>query len=299
MSGSWPAGLVTPVLTPLAEDRVDEGALTALVERQVAAGVAALVVAGGSGEHAVLSLAERRQAAETVASALDGRLPFFVASGALATRDALSLSRHAQSVGAAGLMVASPFGEPISWGERLRFYQDVDAATDLPLMLYNTPPSGLLTLAQVEALLELEHVDAIKDSSGDVIFLGDLLALGAQHELAVYVGYDSLLVEAIAGGARGVLFGVANVIPEQLVATMRLIADGDAEALARVWPPLRAFLRFMEDGSNYVALCKAGLTADGLDVGAVRAPFLMPDDLERRALTDHLRAVRAASGAPA
>lgn len=290
----WPEGLVTPLLTPLQDDELDLDALRRLVERQVQAGVAAVVVGGGSGEHGALHLDERRRLTETVAEALDGRLPLIVQTGALATRDSVALGVHAASVGADGLMVASPFGEPISWPERVRFYQDVDAATELPIMLYNTPPSGLLTLAQVEELMELPNVDAIKDSSGDVIMLGDLLALAAERELAVYVGYDSLLTVAVRSGARGVLFGVGNVIPEELLATMRSCAMGDEDALRSSWPALRAFLRFMEDCSNYVALVKTGLALDGHDVGPVRAPYLMPGDDERAQLAAHLAAVRAA-----
>ena len=193
-------------------------------------------------------------------------------------------------------MVISPFGEPISWAERLRFYADIDSVTGLPIMLYNTPPAGLMTMAQVEALAALEHVSAIKDSSGDVVFLGDLLAFAGEQDLAVYVGYDSLLTFAAASGARGVLFGVANLVPEALIAAMRASEAGDHDMLARIWPPLRALLRFMEDCSNYVALCKAGVTADGLDVGDVRPPFLMPDANERRDLQAHLAAVSDAFG---
>ena len=85
--------------------------------------------------------------------------------------------------------------------------------------------------------------------------------------------------------------GTSNVAPEALVRAFRSAQEGRADD---GWPALRSFLRFMEGSSNYVGLCKAALALDGLDVGEVRAPYLMPDECEREALTGHLAALRTA-----
>ncbi len=291
MSAAWPTGLVTPLVTPLADDALDREALRLLLERQVEAGAGGVVVGGGTGEHGALSLAERRELAEAVADVLAGRIPFVVQTGALATRDCVALTEHAERIGAVGSLVASPYGEPISWPERRRFYQDLDAATELPIMLYNTPPAGILTVEQVEELAALPHVSAIKDSSGDVTLHGDLLARGPDLGLAVYVGADSLFPYAIANGARGVLIGTGNLIPGELVTAIRSCTSGDG-SFDGLWPTLRAFLRFMEESSNYAAMCKAGLALDGLDVGAVRPPYLMPGREEEQELADRLKLVQ-------
>ena len=292
----WPAGLLTPLLTPFGADgELDVGLVGPLVQRQVDAGAAAVVVAGGTGEHGALHLDERRRLAEAVAEALDGRLPMIVQTGALATRDAIALGDHADSCGAAGLMVASPFGEPIGWHERVRYYEEVDAAASLPIMIYNTPPAGILTLAQVEELLELPRVSAVKDSSGDPILFGDLLALSAtEGGPAIYQGYDSLLVDAARNGARGALFGVANLIPDELIATLHMAQDGEEADLRASWPSLRVLLRLVEDCSNYIGLVKAGMALEGLDVGDVRAPYLMPGEGEREQLAERLATTRRA-----
>ena len=90
----WPTGLVTALVTPMTGDGINPTATQRLIERQVQAGVGGVLVAGGTGEHGALSFDERAQLTRAVAEALDGRLPFIVQTGALATRDAVRLSHE-------------------------------------------------------------------------------------------------------------------------------------------------------------------------------------------------------------
>ena len=106
----WPIGLVTALVTPMNDEGIDTVATRRLIERQVEAGVGGVLVAGGTGEHGALSLDERATLTRTVAEALDGRLPFIVQSGALATGDAVMLSQDAQKIGAAGILLPAPLG---------------------------------------------------------------------------------------------------------------------------------------------------------------------------------------------
>ena len=165
-TGPFPAGLLTALVTPLADDTIDVPSIAPLVDHQIAAGINGLVVAGGTGEYSLLTLAERQLLAAESVAVVGGRVPVIVQTGALTTRDAIILSQHAEQVGADAIMVASPYGEPISWAERLRFYEVLTANVSLPVLVYNTPPSGLLGLEQIQQLAELPHVEGVKDSSG-------------------------------------------------------------------------------------------------------------------------------------
>lgn len=282
----WPKGLVTALVTPLRDDGLDLAALAALVDDQIAKGVSGFVVSGGTGEYTALSLDERRLLIREAVRIVDGRVPVIGATGCLSTRDAIVLTRDAQAAGVAGVLVASPYGEAINWRERLAFYSDLDAAVSLPIMIYNTPPSGFLTFEQIRQLAALGNVTAVKDSSGDPELMGDLTIWARTIGFTVYVGKDSFLLEAILNGADGAVFGVANFIPGELVQLIgTLQADGmTPEARAR-WRAIRPFLRLMEQSPNYIALCKVGCKLRGIDVGDVRRPYLMPeeDELERLA----------------
>jgi 4-hydroxy-tetrahydrodipicolinate synthase len=176
------------------------------------------------------------------------------------------------------LLVASSYGETINWRERLAFYSEMDASVSVPMLIYNTPPAGLLSFEQIRQLSELKNVTGVKDSSGDPELMGDLLAWAKPHDFGVFVGKDSFLYEAISTGARGVVFGAANFIPGQLSKLIALLQTrgSDAESLA-LWAKIRPVLRLMERATNYVALCKVGCRFRGIDVGDVRPPYLMPD----------------------
>ncbi|MEO6511751.1 MAG: dihydrodipicolinate synthase family protein [Nocardioides sp.] len=298
-SSPWPTGLMTALVTPLADDELDEGALALLIDRQVAAGVSGLVVGGGTGEYGALGVDERQRLAVAAIGTAAGRVPVVIQTGCLTTRDAVRLSRHAEASGADAIMVASPFGEAISWRERVRFYEVLTSEISLPTMIYNTPPSGLLTFEQVLELAELPHISAVKDSSGSPELMGDLVEHAAtQDDFAVYVGLDSLLYDAVATGARGAVFGAANIIPGPLSAVARSVReDGPTPRSRELWASIRLFLRHMERSPNYVALCKAGLNHQGLSVGDVRMPYLMPDHDEVRTLAVLLEDVEKAYAA--
>ena len=291
----WPAGLVTALVTPMTDDGINPVGTQQLIERQVQAGAGGVVVAGGTGEHGALSFDERRQLARVVAEASDGRLPFIVQTGALATRDAVKLSQDAQEIGAAGILVPAPYGEAVNWREKRAFYQDVNDSVSVPIMLYNTPAAGLMTVEQIEELAGLSNVSAVKQSSGDGTLLGDLLAWSKTSDFAVYIGWDDLTVPAVLAGARGALLGAGNVVPELIVDVLDLCSRRQlSPELEAAWGRLRPFLRFIGTSENYVSVVKLGAQLRGLDVGDVRRPYLMPQEDERAALAEELRKLEGA-----
>jgi 4-hydroxy-tetrahydrodipicolinate synthase len=294
---SWPTGLVTALVTPMTDDGIDVQATRQLVERQVQAGAGGVLVAGGTGEHGVLSLDERALLSRTVADTLDGRLPFIVQTGALSTRDAVRLSQDAQEIGASGVLLPAPFGEAVNWREKVAFYAEVNDAVSVPIMLYNTHAAGIMGMAQVAELAQLSHVSAIKHSSSDATLLGDLIAWSATADFAVYTGWDDQVAPAVLAGAHGALLGAGNVVPELIVEVLDLAYRKQLdERFDAAWGRLRPFLRFIGESENYVSIVKLGTQLRGVPVGDVRAPYLMPLAAEKQALADVLVAL---DGAPA
>ncbi|MEV5650639.1 dihydrodipicolinate synthase family protein [Nocardia sp. NPDC052254] len=286
----WPTGLVTALVSPLTNDGIDVTATRQLVERQVQAGVGGILVAGGTGEHGVLTFDERAELVRTVAETLDGRLPFIVQTGALATRDAVRLSVQAQQIGATGVLLPAPFGEAVNWREKRAFYEEVDGAISVPIMLYNTRTAGVMALEQVAELASLPNVSAIKDSSGDATLLGDLVDWAATADFAVYTGWDDQLAPAVLAGAHGAVLGAGNVVPELIVEVLNLCyrrrLDHEFDS---AWGRLRPFLRFIGQSENYVSIVKLAVQMRGVDVGDVRRPYLPPRQDERAALVAVLR----------
>jgi 4-hydroxy-tetrahydrodipicolinate synthase len=290
----WPAGLITALVTPMFGDDLNLPATRQLVEQQVAAGVVGVAAAGGTGEHGALTFDERRRLAREVIDAANGRISVIVQTGALRTRDAVALSVDAQEIGASGLLVPAPYGEAVTWREREAYYREVATAVSIPIMLYNAPSAGLMTVEQIQHLAGLPNVSAVKQSSPDATDLGDLLAWSGTADFAVYTGWDDLAAPAILGGAHGALLGTGNVVPEELVEIIRMCKTGElSPELASAWRRLRPFLRFLGVGENYVSLVKLAVRLRGLDVGDVRPPYLMPLEHEAEALAEQLRLLDA------
>lgn len=277
---SWPSGVMTALVTPLRDDHVDTDAFARLIEFQIDNGAAGLVVTGGTGEYNFLTFDERLQLYRDAVTFAAGRVPVIAAPGCLATRDTIALSHAAEEAGVDAFLMTSAFGEPINWAERVNFFEQVAGALSLPIMVYNTGPAGIMNFEQIRELGDIDGITAVKDSSGNAAVMGDVLAWRPE-DFGVYVGMDSFLFESLVQGANGPVFGAANFLPAELSRLVLLIQadDGLAEARA-LWSKLRPIMRFMEQVTNYVALCKVGCGLRGIDVGGVRLPNLMPDKAE-------------------
>lgn len=293
----WPAGLVTALVTPMTSDGIDTLGTRQLIEHQIKSGASGVVVAGGTGEHGVLSFEERKELARVVIDTAGDHLPAIVQTGALATRDAVKLSQDAQEIGAAGILLPAPYGEAVNWREKVAFYKEVNDAVTIPIMLYNTPTAGLMGIEQIQELAELSNVSAVKQSSGDGTLLGDILTWSRANDFAVYIGWDDLTLPAVFAGARGALLGAGNVVPELIVKVLRLSEMRQlTPELDEAWGKLRGFLRFIGNSENYVSVVKLGTQLRGIQAGDVRAPYLMPQAEERAALEKVLSSLKGELG---
>jgi len=288
-------GVLPALITPFTDDgsAIDTGALTALVDRVINAGVGGLVPGGSTGEFTTLTNGERRQLVEVTVEAAAGRVPVVAGTGALSTRETVELSVHAEQAGASAVMVVPPFYDALSWRELLEHYTAVEAAIDIPIMYYNLPSAtGVnLTAAQLGQL----PISSLKDTGGDFAAATELIQTDGPTLLN---GWDTLTFAALAAGVSAVVWGTASIIPEQCVELHRLlIEDLDLSAARELWSRLWPLCQFLE-AQSYPAAVKAGCRLMGDATGPVRAPLLALEDSatnELAALLDRARLVEAAA----
>ena len=272
-------GVLPALITPFTEDgaAIDGAALAAIVERLIGAGVGGLVPGGSTGEFTTLSHAERRQLVEVTVRAADGRVPVVAGTGALSTRETVELSEHAESTGAAAVMIVPPFYDALSWRELLAHYMAVAERISIPIMYYNLPSASGVTLSaeQFRALSEQAGVTSLKDTSGDAVAAMELIQTDGPTLLN---GWDTLTFSALAAGVRAVVWGTASIVPEACVALHRLLIDEiDLPAARELWARLWPLCRFLE-GQSYSAAVKTACALVGDTTGPVRAPLLALDD---------------------
>jgi 4-hydroxy-tetrahydrodipicolinate synthase len=188
-----------------AEGEIDVPATADHASRLVEAGVAAVVVAGSTGEAATLDAGERTDLLLGVHSAVDGRVPVIAGTGAPSTRQAVVLSRQAADAGAEALLVLSPPGS----ADPLPYYERVSSSVEVPVLAYHYPKVSAPGIA-VHRLGELP-VAGLKDSTGDA----ERLILEAEElPVGLYTGSPALLTHAGAIGCSGAILALANVDPE-------------------------------------------------------------------------------------
>lgn len=299
MPTSLRGGVLTALTTPFdAHENLDVPALKRVVERSIAAGVDGVVAGGSTGEFAALSTDERLQLVDTVVEHTAGRVPVVAQTGAVTTREAIRLSKAAQRSGADVLMLVTPYYEVLSLEETVTYIKDVAAAVDLPIMLYNIPsctgvnldPDTIATLAT-----EVEQIKYVKDSSAN---WEQALRLIHYHRdvIDTYIGWDSYLYSALVEGAAGVMAGTANVVPEDIVAVRRMIADGDLAGALDRWQKLYPVLDAMLS-VPFIPAVKAALGLQGEPVGAPRRPTSPLSDAAIAGLRQALAAFEPATSA--
>ena len=212
---------------------VDVAATTAHAEQLVELGVAALVVAGTTGEAASLDGEERARLVRAARDALPADVPVVAGTGAADARQAARFTREAVDAGADAVLALSP----LLAADTRRYYEAVArAARDVPVLAYHYPavcPPGIA----VEHLADLP-VAGMKDSTGDPDrLLAELAVLG---DRPVYPGSSALISTAGSLGCPGVILALANAEPERCVAAWG--GDGSVQvALTRAHQAQRNF----------------------------------------------------------
>ncbi|MFI7067979.1 4-hydroxy-tetrahydrodipicolinate synthase [Kribbella sp. NPDC050124] len=268
------SGVLSALLTPFDNDgAVDEATLRRVVDRNIEGGVHGVVACGSTGEFTTLSASERRHVVETVIDQTAGRVPVVAQTGAQSTAEAIELSRHAEQAGASALMIVAPYYEPLTIDETKRYLRTVAASVNLPIMLYNLPiATGVnMTPALVgELAREVENIQYIKDTSGDIAQAGQLIHLYGDV-IATVVGWDALALAALAEGAAGIMAGTANVLAAELVSIHAAMSEGDLHRARRVWDQIYPLVDAIM-AAPFAPAVKAALGATGFAIGNPRLP---------------------------
>ncbi len=261
-------GAATALITPFDEEgRIDFPALGRMIDRQIAAGISAILVSGTTGEATTLTRAEQREVTAYARDRIGGKIPLLAGCGTNSTPMALELTKGACEGGADALLAVTPYYNKASdRGLILHFSALAEAATR-PLMLYNVPSrTGMsISRAAYRALSEHPNIVAVKEASGDLELL-EWLVTECGDRLDVYTGNDTQLLPAMKLGAKGVISVYSNLHPKAVAELCRLSAAGEwrraSERSRTLLPRMQALFREVNPiPVKYVAsrmgLCRA------------------------------------------
>lgn len=268
-SGTMPA-----LMTPCTADRTpDYDALVRKGKDMMAAGMSAVVYCGSMGDWPLLTDQERMAGVERL---VEAGIPVVVGTGAINSKSAVALAAHAQKVGAVGLMVIPRVlsrGSSMA-AQKNHFKAILDAAPDVPAIIYNSPVYGFATRADLFFALRAEHPNLIgfKEFGGK-----EDLRYAAEHitskddQVTLMVGVDTEVYHGFVNcGATGSITGIGTALPKEallLAALSQKAAEGHAEARLRARELEEAFgvLASFDEGTDLVLYYKHLLVLNGED----------------------------------
>jgi len=269
-------GVYVATVTPMtANSEVDYDMLGKYNDHLVNSGVHGLIPLGSTGEFYALTPDERRDVLKGTIEAAAGRVPVVAGTNASSTADVIEYSKQAETLGADGLLLAAPYYSLPTHDELYEHFKAVNDAVGIPIMLYNYPGrTGVdLTPDFVERLTDLGNVKYIKESTGDVTRISELIKrLG--DRIGVFCGADLVPVEAFTLGAIGWVGGIANVLPKAHVKLYDLaVVQGDIPAARDFFYEVYYALQLIEQCGKYTQFVKAGCEIMGHPVGSPRMPL--------------------------
>lgn len=270
-------GVIPAVMTPFAGDEltVDEDGLRRNLDHLKDNGIEQVVACGTMGEAGSLTEAERERVIAIAGEVMGDGGGVVVGISSSSAREARTRAHQAEALGARGLMCLPPVTYGVDEREAVAFFSEVDAATDLPIMLYNNPEASRSDLRPeliARIFAEVDGVVAAKECSGDARRIAALLAM-TNGAAEVLVGGDDWALEGFCAGATGWISGCASIAPAECARLFELCRSADLAGARDVYNRLLPLAR-LDMEPKLVQYFKAALDRQGLAGGATRPPRL-------------------------
>jgi 4-hydroxy-tetrahydrodipicolinate synthase len=279
---SW-AGVFPAVTTQFKQDlSLDLEATQSHLEVLLQSGVTGLVMLGSLGENVTLSREEKERVMRATLEVSNGRVPVISGVAELSTRAAIEYLKDLEAWGVDGAMLMPCMAFRPDPQETLAHYRESARSTRLPIIVYNNPLSyhADVTPAMFKELAQEEKLVAIKESSGDIRRITDLInAVGDRY--ALFGGVDDLALEAAFLGATGWIAGIGLAFPKENQALWDLAMAGEwdkAREIYRWYTPLL----HLDVGAKFVQNIKLAIQEAGYGSEYVRLPRLPLEGEERK-----------------
>ncbi|MFW9807694.1 MAG: 4-hydroxy-tetrahydrodipicolinate synthase [Candidatus Thorarchaeota archaeon] len=269
-----PEGVMPALVTPFTRHGdISEEGYKQVIDYTIERGVTGVVALGTTGEFSYLRTEERKKMLKATIEFVDGRVPIIAGTGQHSTRATIALTKYAADLGCDAALVISPYYLRPSDKGYYEHYASVARKGDLPVLMYNIPQCtlGVLNSNVVEDLAEIDNIIGIKDSSGSVPYILELIQK-LNGKMEVIIGADENFLSAVVAGSNAAIMASANVIPHLWLEIMKLAKSGKIEDAAKLQRTTQTFARMV---LKYGAAppVKAALRMMGIKAGRSRMPL--------------------------
>jgi len=284
-------GIFPPVTTPFIDDSVAYDKLASNIGKWSRTGLKGFVVLGSNGEYVSLSEEEKRKVVATVVEAAPEHMSVIAGTGCESTKETIRLTADCAALGAHAALVVTPhyYGGKMNAATLVKHFTAVADSSPIPIILYNVPKFTHvnLTVNVVARLSRHANIIGIKDSTGNVIQLGEFLNL-VEADFSLLVGTAGALFGGLTLGCAGGVLALANVAPQNCVKIHELIQKGEFEAAKEI--QLKMIPVNQAVTATYgVSGLKTALDLLGYFGGEPRLPLLRSSDEEKSTIVEILK----------
>lgn len=266
-------GACTALVTPFLNGKINYPMLERLLQRQMDAGIQAVVICGTTGEAPTLTDGEKLEMFRRAKAFVGDRCTIISGTGSNCTEHAVALSRMAEDVGADALLVVSPYYNKATPDGLFAHYSTIAESVHIPVIAYNVPSrTGVDIPVSVYARLAgVTNMAGVKEASTSITKIAKIRA-ACPPEFAVWSGNDDMTVAAMSLGAQGVISVLSNVAPVETQAMAMAALDGDFDTAAALQIELLPLIELLFCEVNPIPV-KAAMKHIGYDCGACRLPL--------------------------
>jgi len=203
------------LITPFKNNKLDEDAYIKLIHFQINNGTNGLIPAGTTGESPTLSHGEHQKVIELCIKESNGKNPVIAGTGSNSTEEAISLTTHAEKVGADAALIVTPYYNKPTQEGLYQHYKAINDKIGIPILIYNIPGRSVIDMSveTMARLFELKNIVGVKDATGDLDRV-DQQKKKMGKDFIQLTGNDDNALEFNKRGGVGAISVTANIAPK-------------------------------------------------------------------------------------
>ena len=282
-------GAGVAIVTPMNEDgSINYEEFGKIIDFQIENGTDAIIVCGTTGESSTMTDEEHKECIRYCVEKTAKRVPVIAGTGSNDTAYAIELSKEAESLGADGLLVVTPYYNKSSQRGLVAHFTAIADAVNIPIILYNIPGRTGVNIAidTYKQLGKHKNIVAVKEASGNISYAAKLIA-ECGDLLDVYSGNDDQIVPIMSLGGKGVISVLSNVMPKEAHQIAQYCLDNNCAEAAKLQTKLLKFINNLFIEVNPIPV-KEAMNMAGWKCGIGRMPLYPMADENRQILKDSM-----------
>ncbi|WP_160687955.1 4-hydroxy-tetrahydrodipicolinate synthase [Clostridium sp. C2-6-12] len=266
-------GSAVAIVTPFNEHGVNFKKLEELLEWHVKEGTDAIVICGTTGEATTMTEKEKKDTIKFTVDVINKRIPVIAGTGSNNTASAISMSKYAESIGADGLLVITPYYNKTTQKGLVKHFSAINSEVKTPIILYNVPSRTGVNISPntLVELSKLSNVVGIKEASGNISQVVQMKAL-CRDSIDIYSGNDDQIVSIMALGGKGVISVLANIIPSKVHEIAEKCLNNNFKEALDIQLDTLALTNTLFVETNPIPI-KTAMNLMGFEVGSLRLPL--------------------------